>query len=176
MKKILSAVMLLVLLVILPLGSYFYLNKGLTYRKKIISELSQKEPFKDTIFDNMGHMLTYKEKCTLLAINSSKEDVKNVYLQFKEAKGFQLVANENANAMKVIISKGDQDEILKKSYVKFDSTTLVRLKQKYADNNFIIIDSLSNIRYKYKDNKEDMIKMVAHITALLPYYDEKKGR
>ncbi len=170
--------MLILLLVILPLGSYIYLKKGFTYRKTIMKELSQPISIKDSIKLVDGDVLKYKNRCTVVSINGKDEDVKNIYLQFKEAKGFQLASNNEVSEMKKIFANVSEsnDQILKESYKNLDSNSMVMLKLSYANKSFIIIDSLSKVRYQYGESVEDKQRLVAHITSLLPYYDEKKAK
>jgi hypothetical protein len=170
--------LVILLLVILPLGSYIYLKKGFTYRKTIMNELAQHEPLKDTIKLTGGEVVKYKNRCTVVSVNGKKEDTENIYLQFKEAKGFQLCASNDAVVMKKVFAKESEgnDLIFKESYKSIDSASLARLRVSYAHKSFIIIDSLSKVRYQYGESLEDKQRLVAHITSLLPYYDEKKAK
>lgn len=177
-NNIYKLLMLLLLLVVLPLGSYIYLKKGYSYRKTIMKELSQHTPLKDTIRLNEGEILKFRNHCTVVDINGTNEDVKNIYLQFKEAKGFQLVSGNDPKEVKTVFAKVSEgnDQIFKESYKSIDSASLARLKVSYADKSFIIIDSLNNVRYQYGQSLDDKQRLVAHITSLLPYYDEKKAK
>jgi hypothetical protein len=178
MNNIFKIFVLFLLLFGLPYGSYHYLTKGITFRKNVIKDLSEKVLLKDSIKTIDNENLLYKNKCTVVSVNGAAQDVLNVYLQFKEAKGFQLVANNDPMSMKKVFEKpkAKNEEIFKSSYKLIDSTSLANLKNTYKEKSFIIIDSLRNVRYQYGNSKEDKQKLVAHITALLPYFDEKKGR
>lgn len=168
--------MLILLLIVLPLGSYIYLKKGYSYRKTIMNDLSTSFDLKDTVAFADGNNAKYKNQCTVVAINGSEEDIKSIYLQFKEAKGFQLVAPTNPSEIKKVFTKNsvNNDLILASSYKLIDSTSLAHLRNTYINKSYIIIDSLSKVRYQYGESQEDKQKLVAHITALLPYYDEKR--
>jgi hypothetical protein len=177
-NNIYKFLMLILLLIVLPLGSYIYLKKGYAYRKTIMEDLSKPVDLKDTITLADDSPVKYKNKCTVVAINGMEEDTKSIYLQFKEAKGFQLVASSVPSEIKKIFTKSsvNNDLILASSYKLIDSTSMAHLRQTYANKSYIIIDSLSKVRYQYGESQEDKQKLVAHITALLPYYDEKKGK
>ena len=143
-----------------------------------MNDLSKPADLKDTVAFADGNIAKYKNQCTVVAINGSEEDTKSIYLQFKEAIGFQLVAASNPSEIKKVFTKSiaNNDLILATSYKMIDSTSLAHLRQSYANKSYIIIDSLSKVRYQYGESQEDKQKLVAHITALLPYYDEKKGK
>lgn len=177
-NNIYKFLMLILLLIVLPLGSYIYLKKGYAYRKTIMEDLSKPADLKDTIALADGNLVKYKNKCTVVAINGMEADTKSIYLQFKEAKGFQLVAPTQLSEIKKVFPKSNAitDLILASSYKMIDSSSLAHLKLSYANKSYIIIDSLSKVRFQYGESMNDKQSLVAHITALLPYYDEKKGK
>jgi hypothetical protein len=149
--------------VIFPMISYLYLKRGVAFRKEIMSELKNKTPLTYELMSQDSLRVNFKNKCTLVELNTNGENATQIYSQFKKAKGFQFLSiNQNYEA-------GE-------SFIKLDSQTFLKLSGEYKESQFILIDSLSNVRNVYKDDPEQLKKMVIHITALLPYYDEKKGR
>lgn len=173
MSKGFKFLVLILLLVVLPAGSYLYLKKGYDFRKEIMSDLSKMEPIKSVLTSKDSIQVSYKGKCTLIALTDTKTS-EQIYNQFKDAKGFQMLTKENLNLDQKYIAK-DNGEEKQKKYFELDPALINQLVNQYKSS-FILLDSLGNVRRTYQDEKEDMKKMVIHISALLPYYDEKKGR
>ena len=176
MNKLGTALLLLLLLVILPAGSWLYLKKGFNYRQQIMKDLENKVPFNDTLTTSDSVAIAVKNKCTLLALHSDEKVLQDVYRQFKEAKGFQLIAENNADIFRQEYKKtnAEIDAMINNSYKQINKTQLTELQSRFSGKDFILIDSLNQIRNTY--TKADMTKLINHIPPLLPYFDQKKGR
>lgn len=173
MLKGFKFLVLILLLVVLPAGSYLYLKKGYDFRKGIMSDLSKMEPIKNVLISEDSVQVSYRGKCTLIALTEN-ETTNQIYNQFKDAKGFQMIAKENLNLNQKFKAKNYGEE-KQRMYFELDSTLISQLVKQYKSD-YILLDSLGNVRRTYADEKEELRKMVIHISALLPYYDEKKGR
>lgn len=176
MNKLGTALLLLLLLVILPAGSWIYLKKGADYRKQIMKELENKTPFNDTLMTVDSIDIPFKNKCTLLSLHTDEKALQDVYRQFKEAKGFQLIAENNADIFRQEYKKtnAEIDAMINNSYKQINKNQLIELQSRFGGKDFVLIDSLNQIRNTY--TKGDMTKLINHIPPLLPYYDQKKGR
>jgi hypothetical protein len=161
-NKITKFLVLTLFLVIFPLVSYLYLKRGVQFRMDVISELKTKTPMTTPLTSQGNVILDYKNKCTLVDLNANDAKVNQIYGQFKDAKGFQFLSMKNVEE--------------NPSHIVPDSASQAYLLGQYPGQQFMLIDSLGNMRKLYKDNDEELKKMVVHITALLPYYNEKKGR
>jgi hypothetical protein len=158
---------------VLPAGSYLYLKKGYDFRKQIISDLSKKDPFKTLIVAKDSMKINFKGKCTVIALKENKTN-EQIYNQFKDAKGFQMLTIQDQQLDKKYPANS-ASENKQNHYYELDSTSIDRLLHDYKSD-FVLLDSLGNVRRTYLNEKEEMKKLVLHISALLPYYDEKKGR
>jgi hypothetical protein len=175
MKKLQTILLLALFLVILPAGSWLYLKKGFNYRKQIIKDLENKTPFTDSLFTYDSVYIDYKNRCTVLSLNEDEKITRDIFRQFKEAKGFQLVGIDSSNVFRQEFKKNNTeiDAIINTSYKQIDKKLQEKLKAKFNGKDFVIIDSLNQIRNTYTLN--DITKLINHIPALLPYFDEKKN-
>ena len=176
MQKLGTAVLLFLLLVVLPAGSWLYLKKGFNYRKQIMKDLENKTPFNDTLINRDSTVILYRGKCSLLALNADDTTLKDVYRQFKEARGFQLIAESNPEIFRQEYKRTNDeiDAMINNSYKQIDKNQLTELQSRFNGKDFVLIDSLNQIRNTY--TKADMTKLINHIPPLLPYFDQKKGR
>jgi hypothetical protein len=176
LKKTISTLFLMLMLIGLPFGSYYYLKQGLTYRKQIMKDLESKVPFKDSLFTISRSEISFKGKCTLINVsNESAEEMKNIYMQFKEAKGFHLIGQSDPSNFRALFKKQNEeiDKIISQSYSNLDSTSIHKIKIAFPSKSFAIIDSLGNVRRTYANTVEDKKLMISHISALLPYYNDR---
>jgi hypothetical protein len=158
--KILALIMFLV---VFPLVSYLYLKRGVQFRRDVINELKNKTPLNQKLITKDSAVIDFQRKCTLVELGMNSYNAKHVFSQFKDAKGFQFLS-------------GDSRHEENTAYKMLDSMSLSILNQHYKGKYFLLIDSLANVRNSYMDEPEQLKRMVIHITALLPYYNEKKGR
>ncbi|MBK8109138.1 MAG: hypothetical protein IPK46_01755 [Saprospiraceae bacterium] len=174
MKKYFNSIILVFVLIGLPLGSYFYLRQGFTFRKNLIDELKTSMPLKGTLTDS-GYPVLVKGRCTVIALNENHNQQLSLFDQFKDAKGFQLAGNMDTMLVMPYLMKKQQVADTKniRNYFQIDSTVLSTLKQAYPASNYLILDTLGKMRYSYSGNENDMKKLAGHITVLLPLYKEK---
>ncbi|MBK6785648.1 MAG: hypothetical protein IPG79_19310 [Saprospiraceae bacterium] len=94
MRKLISWIAVGILLIFVPLGSWFYLKQGLDYRKNALEELKPKDNL-DSIPDSLN---VFKYKTTLLVLKENEKILSScdlIYDQFKDAFTFQIVGNIN---------------------------------------------------------------------------------
>jgi hypothetical protein len=150
MGKLVSWVAVVLLLLVVPLGSWFYLNKGLNYRKSALAELIPKDSIdisKDTL-----KMLAGKTSIVVLKSDNKTElflaDIKQ---QFKNTPKFQIIY---------------RDSIYGSTFLPKDYLTINFLP--YTKQTFVLIDEKLRIRNSYTNEVDQVRKMVEHIAITIP--------
>jgi hypothetical protein len=175
MNKALNFVVLALLLMVFPIVSYFYLNKGITFRKEIIKELSIKTPLGQKLMSADSLEISFKGKGTLVVLDGKDSNLKTIYSQFKEAKGFQLLSNIENMEISKLLEKPNED-LVTSTHKQLDSSSHAYLMSKFPKATYLLVDSLSQVRLTYNSNPSELARLALHITTVLPYYDEKRGR
>ncbi|MBK8625848.1 MAG: hypothetical protein IPN86_09890 [Saprospiraceae bacterium] len=149
MGKLISWVAVLLLLVVVPIGSWVYLNKGLNYRKAALAELIPK----DSISANLDTLDLLKGKVSLIILENSKtaEIVKALEDQFNNSQGFQIIYKDSMVG----------NSFLPNSY-------LGDFFNKEDDFSFALLDERMRVRNYYKNDIESVRKMVEHIAIVIP--------
>lgn len=152
MRNIISLVVLGALLIIVPLGSWFYLQRGLEYRKSALTELKEKKHLPE-IPDSVN---VFKGKTTLLFFDYQKasEILVPVVDQFKDAFTFQIAGSKNDNVFAEV-----------PGFI-LDS---LRMDGKL----FAIVDTSGSVRNYYSSDMKDLKDMVEHLAIVLPQPKEK---
>lgn len=137
---------------IVPLGSWYYLKKGLDYRKGALEDLKPKGVIQ--MSDNDLH--TFKGKTTLwvLDFDKAKESLPPIVDQFSDAYTFQLAGN----------------------FTEYKNTyTPDSLIQVYNTDQavFALVDTAQQIRNFYSAEKEELRMMVEHLAIILPNAKDK---
>lgn len=173
MQKHFNGILLLLVLVGLPFGSYLYLKSGFQFRKNLIDELKTTSVLKDSLTQD-GALIPTRGRCTVVNISGTPQNQTSLYDQFKDAKGFQLVGSVDTLTMSEYSEKRQKNitASLSKNYYKLDSAKVVSFQQLYPNTQFIILDTMGLVRKLYAGGKEDMKKIAGHITVLLPLYKE----
>ena len=173
MQKHFNGILLLLVLVGLPFGSYLYLKSGFQFRKNLIDELQTTAALKDTLTQD-GALVPTRGRCTVVNISGNTQNQISLYDQFKDAKGFQLVGSIDSLTMSEYSDKRQKNiaAALSKNYYKLDSAKMASFQQLYPNTQFIILDTMGLVRKLYAGGKEDMKKIAGHITVLLPLYKE----
>lgn len=174
MKKYFNSIILVFVLICLPLGSYLYLRQGFSFRKNLINDLKTSTPLNNKPTER-GNPIPLKGRCTVVALKDNQQQQLNLYDQFKDAKGFQMAGSMDTTVVLPYMLSRQQtaDENLSRNYFQLDSISLMALRSAFPVSNYIILDTLGMLRYKYEGNENDMKKLAGHITVLLPLYKEK---
>lgn len=150
MGKLVSWVAVVLLLLVVPLGSWFYLNKGLNYRKGALAELIPKDSIaisKDTL-----KMLTGKTSVVVLKTdNKTEQFLADIQEQFKNTPHFQIIYRDSIPG----------NSFLPKDYLKINFLP-------YENQNFVLIDEKLRIRNSYTSELDQVRKMVEHIAITIP--------
>lgn len=150
MDKIYSWVVLGLFLVLVPLGSWYYLNQGLQYRKELIKEIQIKtEIAKDSdslqlLYGSSNLVVLQKSKDILEIVNQLNE-------QFKNSPRFNIVFKDSV----------DGYPFLPIGYMSNEWNEL-------NSGTFILLDTLMNVRNTYTAESDQIKKLVEHITMVIP--------
>ncbi|MBK9254502.1 MAG: hypothetical protein IPM42_03330 [Saprospiraceae bacterium] len=157
MKKLITWLVLGSLVVIVPLGSWFYLQKGLDYRKAALADLMPKDsiPYYD---DSLN---IFKGKTTLFVLGHSElsqENAQRIYDQYKDSYTFQVVSTRSIDSVPVNQISDD--------YLAF-------VFDKYKQNEYLLIDTFGRIRRFYPNTDAELKKVVEHLAIVMPRPVEK---
>jgi len=154
MQKIISWIVLAALVVLVPLGSWIYLKKGLDWRKGALKELVVKAVI-DKSLDSSNVFLSK----TSLVVFEYSEEIKNalqpIYDQFKDAYTFQIVSQYDYE-YNVKVTDGYVDRLIQRK-----------------DNTFAIVDTGLQVRNFYTLKNSDLKSMVEHLAVVIPLPKEK---
>lgn len=149
MSKLVSWIAVLLLLVIVPFGSWVYLSKGLNYRKSALAELKPK----DSISIKLDTLNLFAGKTTLLVLQNqgSDEIVNAIEEQFKNAQALQVLYKDSTKL---------------RSYVP--NNYLGGFFEGRREFAFALIDKDLLIRNYYSLDIESVKKMIEHIAIIMP--------
>lgn len=154
MGKLISWIALALLLFVVPFVSWFYLQKGLEYRKNLEREVVAKDSVRIT--EDTLHLLRGKTSVISFAGTVGGDKVvEGILQQFKDVPRFQILSG-GAVADNIAVPPG-----------YFDA-----LASRYAGKKYMLVDTSCRIRNIYMDNTEDIKKLVEHIAVVLPRKEE----
>ena len=150
LSKLLSWVVLAIFVLIVPLGSWYYLKSGLEYRKKALAELSILEG----IDSNLDSLSLFKNRTTLLVISqdsSVKENLLKINDQFKNSPGFNIYVSDTIAP-----------------FLSIPKNYMSQVFGKYDDYDYLLIDNKMQIRNKYHNNIEEIKRLIEHMALIIP--------
>lgn len=154
--KYLVSVVVFVMLFVLPLGSWYYLQSGLDYRKDALKELEPKGEFFAPILDNTS----LKSKTTLMHLKPIEENViTEIYGQYGGAQTFQLIS----------IDKPEEDAV---NWIQIDDFTANSISAANENAGFILIDTSGQLRNTYPADMKAVSKLIEHTAIVLPRIKE----
>jgi len=143
------ASLVVIMLFVLPAGSWWYLNKGFNYRKQILEEIE----VKSSLLENQSFDGQSKQK-----LDSLLNDRISVLVTHKE-----LNKQEQETLLKIKEKYGGRD--------LFQVVKMIELsdfKDNWSNDKIYLVDQELNIRNEYSFEKQDIKKLVEHIAALIP--------
>lgn len=157
MKKSIPVVIFVVFLVIVPLLTWFNLNKGLDYRLQNRQELE----IKDSIDWNMDTLHLFTSKTSIL-----------VTKPFDRLNDFVVAAQE------MFVKDDNQVHLysigkLHPSLGPIPETYLKDVWARYDDKSIILIDTSGYIRNAYQGIDAEIAKLLEHTSVLVP--EKKRG-
>jgi len=171
--KYLKTILVLLLLVGLPLGSWYFLKSGLDWRKGKVVELEKKEVFlqafyfsvddKNKLYEIMAHRTNVIKKQGALSTNDEL-----IIDQFEDAYTFQFLSLDGNEAD----PKGGWSS---KSVVRYYSPdNISSISSQIKDWNYMLVDTSGYIRQYYLgEDKQVMKLLVEDIAVILPRKKEK---
>ena len=155
MKYLVGAVVFIMLFV-LPLGSWYYLQTGLDYRKDALKELEPKGIFESSAID----VNLLKSKTTLVHLKSVEQDViTEIFGQYGSAQTFQLMSIETPAV--------DKD-----NWITIDAFTANSISSANSDAGFLLIDTSGQLRNLYPADMDGVRRMIEHTSIVLPRIKE----
>lgn len=152
-----NAFTILILLIILPILSWYYLKTGMEYRKEALSELNNDAPVLRYIDIDTSIL---SGRTSLVEINNQIDSKlrKQVFEQFKEAYTFQYVGEKTTDIVA-------DNYVHSPIHIKNDSI---------LDATYIAIDTKGKVRNIYRlTDKESIQEMVSQLSILLPWAPER---
>lgn len=159
LMKYIVAAAIAMLVIVIPFGSWYYLQTGLNYRKAALRSLEPKGSVGKFWDSNsfLGHTsLVYFPKGEDL---SKELDI--ILDQYQDAHTFQLV---EVNPEQVWYS----DKSIK--------LTKINASDQMNTASFALVDTAGNIRNYYSHSKEDLRQLVEHLAVILPMAKPKDIR
>ena len=152
MQKHISTIAVMVLVFIVPFGSWYYLKQGLDYRKDALVTLAPK----DSIDSRLDTLAFFRGKTTIV-VNKSSDDldklISTIKDQFKNTPKFQVVYKDSSvHNSGIIIPKMYLNDFFKK----------------YQDRQYLLIDEKLKLRNVFGFDKESTKKLIEHTAIILP--------
>ncbi len=174
MQKIVSVGFLLLLLVVAPLGSWYYLKSGFSYQKSVFDELI---PLGVLSGDRLPNNITEEGKKTIYLIallDESKEYIgyEKIAKQFSETEYLQLLCLSNTDTTRNSIALKAELDKTKQKRIELENEKLIPFSD--SDEYFALIDTNFMVKGVYDLSETSLKRMVEHTTILLPYKYESK--
>lgn len=150
--KYISAIAVTALIIVVPFGSWYYLQTGMDYRRALNEEVSAKGSIDDYVVggDFRGQTTVVAKAVTRSGLRDS---VKQFYEQYEGAPTF------------VFAEQGLLGSPMGSRHVVLPDSVDVRWPDGVA---FMAVDTAGNVRATYSDSEESVVKMIEHMAILLP--------
>lgn len=152
MQKYISSLAVLALILIVPLGSWYYLKQGLEYRKDALRTLAPK----DSIALKSDTLNLFNGQTTIV-VNQKSDSLQKVILtvneQFKNTPKFQILYYDS--------SLTDNGKVIPASYLNDFFT-------KYKAHHYLLIDHKMKLRNHFGGDVEGVKKLIEHTAIVLP--------
>lgn len=192
MKKLITPLILILVLVIFPLGSWYYLKKGTEYRKELLNSLEDHGKLASFALPNFkGDTITDQDFSKAILVMSKFENeaqiketapiLNKLHWQFNDRNDVSFVSfiADDSLLQNVIMANISEEMLNDTKQVQFvidDSGYSDKFFQGF-DNTISMADTSHLVRRFYKVSDEDEIKRcVEHIAILIPMVDKRKAR
>lgn len=163
MKRLLPILVLFLMFIVLPLGSYLYLSRGVDYRLAALEMVEPKGELIDFEYyvDGVARSSrSLNNKTALIHINESSSDSKYldmIYAQFKQSPNFELLE---------IVS----DSLVKEEdgFTKVYSPNSKAIMDAYGGKDILLVDTALQVRSYYELNDSTINELVRDIAVILP--------
>jgi hypothetical protein len=154
--KYLVAVVVFIMLFVLPLGSWYYLQSGLDYRKDALKELEPKGIFNSSDID----VNSLKSKTTLIHLKSVDENVvEEIFGQYGGVPSFQMIS---------IVSPVDSFN----NWFIIEKAKANRISTANDNAGFLLIDTSAQLRNYYPADMDGVRRLIEHTSIILPRIKE----
>lgn len=163
MKRIFPILVLFLLFIVLPLGSYLYLSRGVDYRLAALEKIQPKGELLDFEYYLGGVAISsrsLKNKTVLIHINEGSHDSKYLqrfYDQFKQS--------ANIEFLQIVSDSLVQEE---EGFNKVYSPTANAIMEAYSGKDIILVDTAMQVRSYYDLNDSTVNELVRDISVILP--------
>ena len=163
MKRLIPILVLFLMFIVLPIGSYLYLSKGVDYRLAALEMVQPKGELLDFEFyvDGIARSSqTLDEKTALIHVNENSEDskyLKMIYDQFKQSPNLVLLQ---------IVSDSLVEEA--EGFQKVYSPNAKAIMDAYSGKDILLIDTAMQVRSYYELNDSTVNELVRDISVILP--------
>jgi hypothetical protein len=148
MGKVIRTVGIVLMLVVFPAMSWYYLSQGFDYRRAAFERVQPKEPWDANQFSALSNAVDLNGKTTVILTDKISIDFKKqFYNQYKDAYTFQLVTSDNSiEGSNVVLS--DIDNI--------------------GLPGAILIDTSGQVRNIYEGKSESMTMLIEDTAIVMP--------
>ena len=154
--KYLIGTVVFIMLFVLPLGSWYYLQSGLDYRKDALKDLEPKGEFLSTALD----VNTLKTKTSILHLKEvDKNVIPEIFGQYGESNTFQLISIQKP-----------QEEV--ENWIALDKFTANSISAENENAGFLLIDTSGQIRNSYPADMDGVRLLIEHTSIILPRIKE----
>lgn len=158
--KYFYGILIVIVLFVLPIGSYLYLQAGYKYRLGALDELKAKEPLSDCLIGSLPE--TIASKVVVIGIISEENDtvitsnLKQIAEQYEIREEFAVAAATKGDSLLLTPIEWPGIRISLDCPSIVDSVT------------YVLMDSKGLIRGVYGGHAESVKKLVEHTAILLP--------
>lgn len=154
MNRVFTWLVVALFLVIIPIGSWYYLNQGLQYRKRLLKEIEIKSGM-DSAVDSLGYLLGSASVVILKSSDQTIEIATQLKEQFDNSPRFNIYFRDSVSGFNSLPS----------GYMSQEWSSM-------AESDFVLLDTLMNVRNTYLSEKEEVKKLVEHISVVIPRQKE----
>ena len=196
-RNILQILALFLMLVVLPLGSFYYLRKGFNYQKAAWAELQDRasvpsfklQDLRGNMIasDSLGNKIVVANFVSYAELKDNKlwaERFKNLSGQFHDRSEFEIVSyltdkDSLAASERTVLLENYELRNPAQWHVLYGNSQQVQQMARqfqFPDTNepyFALIDTLMVKNYYRADQMEDFAKMAQHISLILPREETK---
>ena len=148
MGKVIRTLGILLMLVVFPALSWYYLSQGFDYRREAVERVKPKQPWDNNQFNLLANSVDLKGKTTVyLTDKISLEFKERFYDQYKDAYTFQLVSSDD-------IIVGENVIVSDIDYQGYPTA--------------ILIDTAAQIRNVYDDKAESLTMLIEDTAIVIP--------
>ncbi len=163
MKKLLPILVLFLMFIVLPLGSYLYLSRGVDYRLAALEMVKPKGELIDFQFYENGVARSSRSldnKTALIHINENSKDSKYLTMIYE-----QFTQSPNLELLQIVSDSLISNE---EGFSKVYSPNAKSIMNAYSGKDIILIDTALQVRSYYALNDSTVNELVRDIAVILP--------